>query len=603
MDWLQPASAFVRHHTLFFLIPAIALLFAYYALLPRPLPGIPCDPKSARSIWGDLLKVMRHAKANHQFLDFFAEQCAVLNSPVVQLLISHFSWRDRTPAIVVSDMREIEDICSRRTKQFDRIDATEDSKNLVLREATLFMGSHDRFKAQRKLWAGTMTPEFLHRVASNYIRSASLSLVDLWRCKANLAQQRPFEASGDLRFEAFDAIWAFSVGNEVKSTKAQLQHLNETKEADIVIPPTISSPVAFPKGEPPDMYTIIMNLLTAFDDLSSSAFPDLKLWYVTHTPWFRAQLRAKEKYMDGLIAEARATFEDKQAVNVDETIATSAMDQVLRRLHNSKISNFTGNSKEPDRHLKDELFLFLLAGYETTSTTLAWAVKFLAAHQDVQSHLRASLHAVFFHNKSPSTPEILAANIPYLDAFIAENFRCSMITGGVARQAKCDTSILGHPIPKGAAVIMCTNASTYLHNRDIPVAEEKRSQTSQEYGGVRGQTYSLPVDGRREFKPERWLQAKEGSKDIGDASGNVVYNEHAGLILPFGLGPRGCFGRRLAMMKLKITMTLMVLNLEFLKVEGKGKDAKGKEFDLDGWTAREKVARTPDQAYVRLRAL
>ena len=47
----------------------------------------------------------------------------------------------------------------------------------------------------------------------------------------------------------------------------------------------------------------------------------------------------------------------------------------------------------------------------------------------------------------------------------------------------------------------------------------------------------VPVDPRTidKFDPERWLEK--------DSEGNVVFNSRAGPTMPFGAGPRGCFGK------------------------------------------------------------
>lgn len=46
------------------------------------------------------------------------------------------------------------------------------------------------------------------------------------------------------------------------------------------------------------------------------------------------------------------------------------------------------------------------------------------------------------------------------------------------------------------------------------------------------------------FKPERWLQLKDGEE---------VFDSNSAPLLTFGLGPKGCFGRRMAYLELKIT--------------------------------------------------
>ena len=67
----------------------------------------------------------------------------------------------------------------------------------------------------------------------------------------------------------------------------------------------------------------------------------------------------------------------------------------------------------------------------------------------------------------------------------------------------------------------------------------------------------------------------------------------AGPTLPFGLGVRGCFGRRLAYLELRILVTLLVWHLEFLPCPPV----------LSSYAARDRLTHSPTQCYVRLRCL
>ena len=544
------------------------------------------------------MKVVRAAKRDSgDMLNVFNELGTALNSPIYQFLGTPF---DNYATIILTDFREIEDILTRRTKEFDRFDNTKEMTNPLLREATINMESHDRFKAQRKLWAGVMIPEFVNKVATLHIHTTCLDLIQLWNRKAELAKERPFSAGDDIRFEGFDSIWGFTFGTDLGSTKAQLKSQLALDEDSVQVPDTSEEAVEFPKGDPPLLYTLIRRIIDRFEDLAKSLVPKVKLWLMFKSPSWRRDIRAKDDEIANLVANSRAAFADKPLA--DEAQATSAMDQVLRRLHNSKVESLTAHAADPDSHLKDELFLFLIAGFETTATALSWAVKYLSAHQDSQKKLREALRATFGNNKTPSAQDIIKADIPYLDAYMAEVLRCSLVVGAVLRRCKTDTSILGFPIKKDALLLLMLNAETYMLQHDIEVAEEKRSETSKQYAGVRGQNYRWAMDERRAFKPERWLHSNAANANGIDEE-VPVYDEHAGPTMPFALGPRGCFGKRLAMAKLKIDLTLLVLAFEFLEVKGKGKTEKGKEYNLGSWEAAEKVARQPKYTHVRLRAL
>ncbi|KAG6355011.1 hypothetical protein INS49_004092 [Diaporthe citri] len=68
--------------------------------------------------------------------------------------------------------------------------------------------------------------------------------------------------------------------------------------------------------------------------------------------------------------------------------------------------------------------------------------------------------------------------------------------------------------------------------------------------------------------PDRWLVENE--------NGQLVFNPRAGPTLAFGLGPRKCFGQKLAYTQIRNVMALLLWNFRFKKMEGKlaSKDAK-----------------------------
>jgi cytochrome P450 len=67
----------------------------------------------------------------------------------------------------------------------------------------------------------------------------------------------------------------------------------------------------------------------------------------------------------------------------------------------------------------------------------------------------------------------------------------------------------------------------------------------------------------------------------------------AGPSLAFGLGPRGCFGRKFALQEVKIQFALIVWHFKLLKTPP----------ELSGYNAVQRFAREPTQCYVRLSAV
>lgn len=157
----------------------------------------------------------------------------------------------------------------------------------------------------------------------------------------------------------------------------------------------------------------------------------------------------------------------------------------------------------------------------------------MEAYPAVQTELRAILRAAFPGNNQPSSEEILRANIPYLDAVVEESLRLSGTAKANIRQALVDTQILGHPIPKGADILM------NYHINYIPVLndESNRSTASRDAAvkhgdGLRGKAgHDLET-----FNPRRWLSQSEKTDD-------EVFDRYALPTLAFGGGYRGCPGK------------------------------------------------------------
>jgi cytochrome P450 len=128
--------------------------------------------------------------------------------------------------------------------------------------------------------------------------------------------------------------------------------------------------------------------------------------------------------------------------------------------------------------IQDELFGFLEAGHDTTSTTIEWGLKYLADNQVAQTKLRKSLQEAFptsvSSNETPSGTDIARESIPYLDAVVQEVLRLAGTAGTNVRIATVDTEVLGYFIPKGTDVFLMVCAFAHL---TVPSPAEMPSLT------------------------------------------------------------------------------------------------------------------------------
>jgi cytochrome P450 len=156
-----------------------------------------------------------------------------------------------------------------------------------------------------------------------------------------------------------------------------------------------------------------------------------------------------------------------------------------------------------DEELRDELMTLLVAGHETTATSLAWALERLARHPDALERLRA---------------EVEAGEDAYLDAVAKETLRLRPVLSVVLRRLQEPMEIGGRTLPAGVNVAPCI----YLVHR-------------------RPDVYPEPL----RFLPERFLDAQAGTYTW----------------FPFGGGVRRCLGASFAMFELKVVLSEIVRRL------------------------------------------
>jgi len=92
----------------------------------------------------------------------------------------------------------------------------------------------------------------------------------------------------------------------------------------------------------------------------------------------------------------------------------------------------------------------------------------------------------------------------------------------------------------------------------IPVADEMRSPSARAAEAGAARVCEWDVSDIGVFKPERWLVARA------DGTGVLEFDPAAGPMMAFGGGPRGCVGRRLAYMQLRVVVSVLIWHLEFL---------------------------------------
>ncbi|XP_055339302.1 cytochrome P450 2J4-like [Paramacrobiotus metropolitanus] len=168
------------------------------------------------------------------------------------------------------------------------------------------------------------------------------------------------------------------------------------------------------------------------------------------------------------------------------------------------------------------------AGFETTTTTLRWALLMMALHPDIQRRVQSELdrHVNAANGEFATPSEKLAT--PYAEATLMEvHLYASVVPMGVDHCAREDIQIEGYDVPKGSIVQVNIY---FVHHIDAWWEEPER------------------------FRPERFLIVGQG--------------QTSEYLMPFGLGKRRCLGEALARAELFILFCGIVQRFDIRLPEG-----------------------------------
>src|SRR4030095_2248776 len=137
------------------------------------------------------------------------------------------------------------------------------------------------------------------------------------------------------------------------------------------------------------------------------------------TPWGRYVRRARaiDEVLFAEMARRRAE-------------GTAGRDDILSLLLEARDELGEGMT---DRELRDQMFTLLMAGHETTATSLAWAFWHVLRHPAVIARLREDMAAVA--GDGPIEPEHLA-RLEYLDAVVKETQRLTPVVSFTGRMLR-----------------------------------------------------------------------------------------------------------------------------------------------------------------------
>lgn len=216
--------------------------------------------------------------------------------------------------------------------------------------------------------------------------------------------------------------------------------------------------------------------------------------------------------LDLMVAESRRIVADAYA-------ATSQRDQTRRNLVELMRDAMVEEGIElAPEQLAREANLFLFAGHDTTSATLAWVCYLLARSPEAQQRVHEELVVVAESELEGKLSD--PRSFPFLNAVIKETLRLYSPAPLVVRQSKLEEEFNGIKFPAGTN--FCP--SLWSMHRDPKVFDEPDA-----------------------FKPHRWTDSEPEE---------VKHMER--YWLPFNTGARNCLGQMFSQMEMRTVLATLL---------------------------------------------
>ncbi|MFJ5925615.1 cytochrome P450 [Kitasatospora sp. NPDC092948] len=177
------------------------------------------------------------------------------------------------------------------------------------------------------------------------------------------------------------------------------------------------------------------------------------------------------------------------------------------------------------QRMRDELVTLLLAGHETTASTLGWTLYLIDRHPEVAQRLHEEAVEVL-GDRPPEFEDL--TRLTYTGMVLSEVMRLYPPVWILPRQAQAEDEVGGYRVPAGADVLICPYT---LHRHP--------------------EFWDAPD----QFEPERFDPARSNDRP------RYAY-------IPFGAGPRFCVGNHLGLMEATFTLAMIARELRLAKVPG-----------------------------------
>ncbi|GAB5575991.1 sterol 26-hydroxylase [Prionailurus iriomotensis] len=247
--------------------------------------------------------------------------------------------------------------------------------------------------------------------------------------------------------------------------------------------------------------------------------------YVTFLPkWSRSLLPFWKRYLDGwnTIFSFGKKLIDQKLKEIETQLQKSGPDEVQI----SGYLHFLLTRGQLSAHeVMGSLPELLLAGVDTTSNTMTWALYHLSKNPEIQAALHKEVVGVVPPGHVPKYKDL--AHMPLLKAVLKETLRLYPVVPTNSRViTEKEIEVGGFLFPKNTQFVFCH----YVVSRDPDIFPEPES-----------------------FWPYRWLKKSQ------PATPGV---QHPFGSVPFGYGVRACLGRRIAELEMQLLLSRLIQQYE-----------------------------------------
>ncbi len=297
----------------------------------------------------------------------------------------------------------------------------------------------------------------------------------------------------------------------------------------------------------------INNKENNFQEHLEVIFPMINKRITAPIPLWRLIKQKKDKQLEASLKTIKQIIHEfisdaKKRIDQNPTLKENPSNFLEALLVENKEYQFS------DDEIYGNIFTMLLAGEDTTSNTISWAVYYLSQNPEIVKKIREEAIVVYKEDDVLTNNQLLS-QLTYTNAVIQEVIRLKPTTPQLYFESNEEVIIENVIIPKDTKIIL----------------QNKIAQTQEKY-----------FTNADKFIPERWLK-----------SACPMHKNHSPRVIKaFGGGSRFCPGKNLAMTEMLVLISALC-----------------KQFDISMTVSPEKVKEQfeftmyPDNLYVKLQPI